>query len=276
MFISLDEVAFQQVVETWNQGFSDYLLPIHVDQESLEYRIQSLKLSKKHSAVFSMEGEFAGIILLGIQTFQQTKVMWIGGMAVIPKYRRNKVASKLMDYAENLAKENHCDHLILEVISTNERARKLYEAKGFQMVNELAIGTITLPTKSEAKRSIRFKPVSVKERALSENQWTPWQNRCIFSDKNYDIYQDKTKLGSISFNLAEESGDKVLILKQFYVPEHENKRLITDILLTLKEQENVASVKVANFDMGLPEYEALKKNGITLQLTQFQLAKKLR
>ncbi|WP_254907613.1 GNAT family N-acetyltransferase [Candidatus Enterococcus lemimoniae] len=41
--------------------------------------------------------------------------MWVGGMAVVPKYRRDKVASKLMDYAEQLAKENQCEYLILEV-----------------------------------------------------------------------------------------------------------------------------------------------------------------
>ncbi|MGX7149868.1 GNAT family N-acetyltransferase [Enterococcus ureasiticus] len=275
MFITIDKADFQQVVETWNQGFSDYLLPIHVDQKALDHRIQSLNLSKKLSAVFSVDGEFAGIILLGIETFQQTKVMWVGGMAVIPKYRRSKVASKLMDYAENVAKENHCDQLILEVIAANERARKLYEAKGFHTVNELAVGTIMLPTTSKAQRSIHFKLASVKELALLEKQWTPWQNRCIFSDKNYDIYQEETKIGAISFNLAEESGDKALILKQFHVPEQKNKNVITDILLTLKEQENVDSVKVANFDMEIPEYKELEKIGITLQLTQFQLAKKL-
>ncbi|MBO0473039.1 hypothetical protein IGL98_003064 [Enterococcus sp. DIV0840] len=275
MFITIDEADFQKVVETWNQGFSDYLLPIHVDQKALDHRIQSLNLSKKLSAVFSVDGEFVGIILLGIQTFQQTKVMWVGGMAVIPKYRRSKVASKLMDYAENRAKENHCDQLILEVIAANERARKLYEAKGFHTVNELAVGTITLPTTSKTQRSIHFKPASVKELALLEKQWTPWQNRCIFSDKNYDIYQEETKLGAISFNLAEESGDKALIIKQFHVLEQRNKNVITDILLTLKEQENVDSVKVANFDMEIPEYKELGKIGITWQLTQFQLVKKL-
>ncbi|WP_430602502.1 hypothetical protein IGJ02_002928 [Enterococcus sp. DIV0724b] len=274
MFIPIEEVPFQQVVETWNQGFSDYLLPIHVDQEALERRIQSFNLSKKLSAVFSVDEEFAGIILLGIQTFQETKVMWVGGMAVVPNYRRSKVASKLIDYAESLAIENQCDHLILEVIATNERAKQLYEAKGFQRVNELAVGEIMFPTVSSEKNEFHFKSVSSKEVAGIEKQWTPWQNRSVFSDRNYEFYQEKSKIGSISFNLAEESDEKVLIIKQLHLLKIEDRSLILDMLLTLKEQEHCDTVKLANFDMEMPVYAELEKIGVALQLTQFQLAKK--
>ncbi|WP_086314386.1 hypothetical protein A5821_001952 [Enterococcus sp. 7F3_DIV0205] len=275
MFISINEADFQQVVETWNQGFSDYLVPIHIDQEALEQRIQSLKLSKRLSAVFSMEGEFAGIILLGIQTFKQTKIMWIGGMAVSPPYRRNKVASKLIEYAENLAMENQCDNLMLEVIATNERAKKLYEAKGFQLVNELAVGTMVLPMESSGANECHFKTISPQEQARTENQWTPWQNRSIFSDRNYAIYQDETKIGSISFNLVEESDGKVLIIKQLHCLNQNDRSWITDSLLALKKHEDVKTIKLSNVDMTTFEYTELHRIGIEMQLTQFQLGKQL-
>lgn len=275
MLITIDQADFQQVVDTWNRGFSDYLLPIHVDRDALEHRIQSLSLSKKLSAVFSVGGEFAGIILLGIQTFQQNKVMWVGGMAVLPKYRRNKVASKLIDHAENLARENQCDHLILEVIATNERARKLYEAKGLNSVNELAVGSVDLPVLAKAVNVVHFQPISPKEQAMAEKQWTPWQNRSIFSDQNYAIYQNETRIGSISFNLAEEASGTVVTLKQVQLFKEQHLPLMMDVLLTLKEQENSVTVKLNNFDMAIPEYRELQKIGVTLQLTQFQLAKQL-
>lgn len=275
MFITIDEADFQQVVETWNQGFSDYLVPVHVDKEALEQRIQSLKLSKQLSAVFSIDGEFAGIILLGIQTFQQTKVMWVGGMAVVPKYRRNKVASQLIDYAEHLAKENACDRLMLEVIATNERAKKLYELKGFQVINELAVGLLNLPAISKEKKTITFKSVTPNELSLTEHPWTPWQNRFIFSDKNYNIYQDGIRLGSISFNVTEDGSSNILILTQFYLLERIDCSVVTAILFRLKEQEQATMVKLTNFDQALPEYQELEKIGITLQLTQFQMTKEI-
>lgn len=275
MFTTIENVKFQQAVETWNQGFSDYLLPITVDQKALEQRIQSLKLSKKFSAIYSIKGESAGIILLGVQTFQGTKVMWVGGMAVVPKYRRNKVASKLMDYAEKLAKENQCEYLILEVIKENERARRLYQEKGFQLINELAVGSVVLPTRTSKKERIEFKAIPLEERALSEAKWLPWQNRSIFSEQNYAIYHEELKVGSISFNLVEDVSGKSLILKQLQLLEQKNGSLITAILLTLKEQETLDTIKFTNFDMATPEYAELEKIGITLQLTQLQLAKKI-
>ena len=275
MFTTIEKVNFQQAVETWNQGFSDYLLPITVDQKALEHRIESLKLSKKLSAIYSIKGESAGIILLGVQTFQGTKVMWVGGMAVVPKYRRNKVASKLMDYAEQLAKENQCEYLVLEVIKENERAKRLYQEKGFQLINELAVGSVVLPTIINENECTDFKAVSLEERALSETKWMPWQNRSIFSDQNYDIYHEELKVGSISFNLVEEASGKNLILKQLQLVEQKNYPLITAVLLTLKEQENLDIIKFTNFDKATPEYTELEKIGITLQLTQLQLAKKI-
>lgn len=275
MFTTIENVKFQQAVETWNRGFSDYLLPITVDQKALEQRIQSLKLSKKLSAIYSIKGESAGIILLGVQTFQGTKVMWVGGMAVVPKYRRNKVASKLMDYAGKLAKENQCEYLILEVIKENERARRLYQEKGFQLINELAVGSVVLPARTSKKECIEFKAIPLEERALSETKWIPWQNRSIFSDQNYAIYHEKLKVGSISFNLVEEASGKSLLLKQLQLIEQKNCSLITAILLTLKEQETLDTIKFTNFDKATPEYAELEKIGITLQLTQLQLAKKI-
>lgn len=276
MFITIDTADFQQVVTTWNQGFSDYLVPIHVDEEALEQRIQSLKLSKRLSAVFSIEGEFAGIILLGIQTFQQTKVMWVGGMAVTPKYRRKKVASELIDYAVSLAKENACDSLMLEVIATNERAKKLYDSKGFQVVNELAVGSLDLPVTCEENNLIHFKLAASNELSATENSRTPWQNRFIFSDKNYAIYQDETRIGSISFNVAEDSSGNTLTLRQFHLLEQIDGSLMIEILFCLKEQEQAKTIKLANFDKALPEYQELEKIGIALQLTQFQMAKQIK
>lgn len=276
MFTTIEEADFQQVVDIWNKGFSDYLLPINVDQKSLEQRIQSLKLSKKLSAVFSIEEEFAGIILLGIQTFKQTKVMWVGGMAVSPKHRRNKVATHLLDYAHNLARENQCEFLLLEVIATNERARKLYEIKGFQDVNELAVGTVSLPAMSKKKSDIYFKSITSKEQALNEDRWTPWQNRCIFSDKNNAIYQEEKKVGTISFTMVEENSSKTLLLKQLHLFEQKDVTLIQDILIALTEQENIDIIKLTNFDMTTAEYIELERIGILTQLTQFQLVKEIK
>lgn len=180
-----------------------------------------------------------------------------------------------MDYAEQLAKENQCEYLILEVIKENERVKRLYQEKGFQLINELAVGSVVLPTITSKNESTDFKAVSLEERALSETKWIPWQNRSIFSDQNYDIYHEEIKVGSISFNLVEEASGKNLILKQLQLVEQKNYPLITAILLTLKEQENLDTIKFTNFDKATPEYTELEKIGITLQLTQLQLVKKI-
>lgn len=56
---------------------------------------------------------------------------WIGWVYTFPQYRGNRCAGKLLEYAENLAKQNGATHTH---ISTNHIG--LYEKYGYEFFNE--------------------------------------------------------------------------------------------------------------------------------------------
>ncbi|MGM0481046.1 MAG: GNAT family N-acetyltransferase [Pseudomonadota bacterium] len=68
----------------------------------------------------------------GFSTFAAKPLMNIHDIAVIPEYRGQGVAQKLLDEVKTLAQFRGCVKLTLEVLDKNERAKVSYEKFGFK------------------------------------------------------------------------------------------------------------------------------------------------
>jgi ribosomal protein S18 acetylase RimI-like enzyme len=62
----------------------------------------------------------------------------IGNVAVLPEHRRKGIARQLIQAALDLARQHQIKNVVLEVISHNLPAVKLYENKGFEIYTQLA------------------------------------------------------------------------------------------------------------------------------------------
>ncbi len=265
MIITINDADFNAVTEAWNEGFSDYLIPIKMDEPALLHRINSLNLSTSLSAVFKKDNKFVGIILLGIKNLNGKKTMWVGGMAVVPNYRRNKVADKLMQYAKEKAIEENCDDIRLEVIATNTKAIRLYESLEFKIINELTVGELVniLPINNS---TITFKNENPTALISLEKNYTPWQNRLIFSTNAIYIYDDQQKIGFISYKETSE----IITIQQLILLVKPSKNLITKIISSL-HNHFLKRIKLNNFDMSSIEYQELSRLSYEQSLTQYQM-----
>lgn len=68
----------------------------------------------------------------GFSTFAAKPLMNIHDIAVIPEYRGQGVAQKLLEEVKTLAQFRGCVKLTLEVLDKNNRAKKAYESFGFK------------------------------------------------------------------------------------------------------------------------------------------------
>lgn len=68
----------------------------------------------------------------GFSTFAAKPLMNIHDIAVIPEYRGQGVARKLLDEVKTLAEFRGCVKLTLEVLSNNDRAKHAYKNFGFE------------------------------------------------------------------------------------------------------------------------------------------------
>lgn len=69
--------------------------------------------------------------------------LYIHRLAVHPDFWGNGYAQKLMDFAENFAREKKYDSIRLDTFSQNKRNQKFYESRGYQR-----LGNIYFPRQS--------------------------------------------------------------------------------------------------------------------------------
>lgn len=68
----------------------------------------------------------------GFSTFKAKPLLNIHDIVVIPEYRGRGIARLLLQEAENVARENGCCKLTLEVLEGNTTAQKAYRNFGFE------------------------------------------------------------------------------------------------------------------------------------------------
>ena len=135
---SCSDVSMSEIFEAFSLGFSDYIIPLTMDQDTFAARFfgpegNSLKLS----FIALDENRPVGLILGGIRLFDNLKTMRCGTMCVGPTYRGQGISNKLFEMHMDLALDNHCKQLFLEVIKSNDRAVKFYEKYEYRPVYTL-------------------------------------------------------------------------------------------------------------------------------------------
>ncbi|MCB0456691.1 MAG: GNAT family N-acetyltransferase [Flavobacteriaceae bacterium] len=70
--------------------------------------------------------------------------IYIHRLAIHPKFQHQGLASQLMDFAENIAREKKANSVRLDTFSKNKRNQKFYEARGYAK-----LGNISFPKQSE-------------------------------------------------------------------------------------------------------------------------------
>ncbi|NDJ87518.1 MAG: GNAT family N-acetyltransferase [Chloroflexi bacterium] len=136
MAISLypaDEVDFKAFIHAFNAAYHDYYVPIVLNQTSLRALIRrdSIDLS---ASVAAVDGDrVVGTSLLAIRGLQG----WIGGVGVVPAYRRQGIARQMMQYLLDIGRQRQLAKIRLEVVERNAAAYALYQKLGFVVQRRL-------------------------------------------------------------------------------------------------------------------------------------------
>ena len=67
----------------------------------------------------------------------EKKQLYVHRLAVDPTHQKKGIARKLMDYGEQLAKDNGCLSVRLDTFSENPRNNRFYQARGYKKVGEI-------------------------------------------------------------------------------------------------------------------------------------------
>ncbi len=131
---SLAGVPFDQIYETFVQGFSDYVIPLQPDRKAFEEMQTRRGFDAAYSAGAFDGDRLAGIVLTCIDGDRA----YNSGTTVLTEYRRHRLGRRMMDHAISLIGNRE---YILEVLEQNPNAIALYEAVGFRRTRRLQLWT---------------------------------------------------------------------------------------------------------------------------------------
>jgi GNAT superfamily N-acetyltransferase len=164
------ELGTARLLEVFNAGFSDYLVPLRLDEDALRAHVRENDIALDRSPVALAE-EPAAFALLGLREGDA----WIGGMATVPAQRRSGLARQMLDAAVESAREAGCSTVWLEVIDRNAAAVALYRARGFAQVRDLVVWSLPAPGRPvEATRTVDEREARAWIAAHREER-EPWQ-----------------------------------------------------------------------------------------------------
>jgi ribosomal protein S18 acetylase RimI-like enzyme len=133
----LDSCSFQTAVDIWNRGFQGYSVDLTQTLDSLLVRIISHGISPADSLVVFVDKEPVGFLLNGLRSSGDKRFAWNGGTGVVPEMRGKGIGKQLVEAALDLYAKKSVDSAMLEAISTNESAIRLYSSCGYKIVDEL-------------------------------------------------------------------------------------------------------------------------------------------
>lgn len=121
------EIDFDAFTAAFNRAYSDYYVPISMNPLTFRSLISRDDLSLE-SSIAALDGDtIVGMGMLGIRKSRG----WIGGMGVIPEYRRQGIGRQIMRSLLENAHKHALAEVRLEVIEANTGAYALYQQLGF-------------------------------------------------------------------------------------------------------------------------------------------------
>lgn len=135
--VTAAELGRGELLGVFNAGFSDYLVPLQLDPDTLDAHLRENDIALDRSPV-AVDGEPVAFALVGVRG----RDAWIGGMATAPAHRRRGLAGRMLDAAVAAAAEAVCATVWLEVVDRNAAAVALYRACGFAQVRDLAVWSL--------------------------------------------------------------------------------------------------------------------------------------
>ncbi len=129
-----------QLRELFNEGFSEYLVPMQLDEVAFRDHLNGSDIDLDCSQV-AIEDRPAALALIA----RRGAAGWVGGMGTAPAYRRRGLGERALVAGLDATRDRGCREMRLEVIEGNRAAVALYEKLGFEVVREVVVWSLPAP-----------------------------------------------------------------------------------------------------------------------------------
>ena len=122
------------LVELFNAGFSEYLVPMTLDERGMRDYVETNGVDLGCSRVL-VEDHGVAFTLIA----RRGSAGWVAGMGTVPSQRGRGLGERVLRAGIEAARERGCHTVSLEVIDRNRPAVRLYRKLGFEPVRDLLV-----------------------------------------------------------------------------------------------------------------------------------------
>jgi len=280
----LNKDDFESLHQTLVQAFSDYSLAINPTIDGLRrmYTIEGVNLD--YSVGAFEDGKMVGFTANAIGDWQGILTAYDAGTGVIPAYRRRGISRGMFDFLLPFLRSRQIKQYLLEVITKNEPAVRLYQNLGFQIHRDLLVyKRDKAPELENVSRDVMTKEIETPDWKQLESFLTylpSWQNS--IDSYNRSAPDETIKKNIIGLYLGENLIGYGIVFKnsgnvsQMAVAEEYRHRGFGKILLNALQKQTEKPLLLSNIDKKARETAAfLESNGFELLTTQYEMLLKL-
>ena len=271
---------FAAIHSTFLEGFADYIIKFELTERQFQNHIILNGVDLNRSAGCFDADRPVGVSLNGFGNWEGRATVYDAGTTVIPEYRRRGASRSMFDWMIPMFSAEGYKQFLLEVITHNDPAVRLYEQLGFRRTRELLLLEAE-PTVSLDRPS----PADIEIREIHRHEDIPfaifwdgkpsWQNsldaieRSIKMKRLLGAFVGNECVGYIIFSAGR--------LSQLAVHrDHRRKGIASRLLLEMQRDASGQKLHVINLDEAMTESVVFFQNrGFKKVLAQFEMLKDL-
>jgi ribosomal protein S18 acetylase RimI-like enzyme len=277
----LSETDFTALHRTLLEAFSDYFVPFKLTEEQLKNHIRQNFVRLERSVGAFSEDKMVGFTLNGFGTWNGRQTVYDAGTGIIPGFRHKGLGTMIFDFMTPFLQENGDEQILLEVISQNTNAIRLYRKLGFETTRRLVFFEQKESLDLRSNGDFEIREIPGPDRHLFESfsdGETSWQNSLRAVERTIT---KKVVLGAF---LDEKCvGYGVVYLKSGTVPqlvvdpEHRRKGAASTILREMQKRLGESKkLRASNVDENIASaLEFLRRRGFAETLSQLEMIKTL-
>jgi ribosomal protein S18 acetylase RimI-like enzyme len=247
---SLQGVKITQVLDTFNESFSDYLVPMNLTLEQFNSKLHTENINWDYSIGVFFDSNLCGFILHFEDFEKGKKILYNGGTGVIPTQRGNHWTQKMYETFYPIFKENGVEEMVLEVLAANEKAIKVYQKIGFETERIVKCFRGTIPQDLTLHPEIQIKEIQTADWGIFQSFWEvlpTWQNTPSVLDRTdtkkiVGAYLDDKLVGYAIYNPTTKR------LNQLAVDPQHRRKYIAETLLSEIGKKEEAEFTLLNVD----------------------------
>lgn len=223
IFKTLQNTPIEELTAVFNEAFKNYFVNLHFTSEQLAFKFK-VDGVKPHLSVGAFDDrKLVGFIFHGTNDNATNLIAYNAGTGVAPAYRGLHLPKKMYEFILPALKNGGIKTILLEAITENERAIRIYKSLNFSIVRKVDCYKATVDLdKKENKHQVT---VSEKVNVATLEKWwnfqPAWQNSFYAINKqlerviNLVVQKDEVMLGYLILNLVSGRVMQVAVRPEF-------------------------------------------------------------